>query len=253
VKDRSLIYFFFASSLLHGSVIPVVLALMPTSPLELRPNLIPIDLIHVPGQEEKKETAALPKRGSTKSPKSAPQQARLAEQSKPQAAPEPAKTGGLEGKKKEHEEIRVPSFSTRSGGGSQIGSGGGDTGNLSANGDVALGSGSGGATTTIGSGRGASAPGVSERPFRPAKPLQTARATYPPMALRMGLEANVTLKVLVDNEGRVIKAQVLKSAGMGFDEEAVKAITLFRFAPAIKDGVTISSEFTYISKFRLEK
>jgi protein TonB len=225
---------------------------MPISPLELRPNLIPIDLIHVPGQEEKKESAVLPKRRSTESPKLAPQQASLAEQSKPQVPPEPAKAEGLEGKKKEHEEIPVPSFSTGSGGESQIGSGG-DTGNLSANGDVAVGPGSGGATTAIGSGRGASAPGVGERPFRAAKPLQTARATYSPMALRMRFEADVTLKVLVDNEGRVIKAEVLKSAGMGFDEEAVKAVTQFRFAPATKDGVTVYSEFTYIYKFRLEK
>jgi protein TonB len=253
VKDRNLIYFFFASSLIHISIIPMVLALMPSSPLQLHQNLIPIDLIHFPRQEQKKETAALSKRGSTKYPESAPQQGTLAEQRQPQVTPAPAKAEGLEGKKKEHEEVPAPPSSTGSGGEIQIGSGGGNTGNSFANGDVARGTASGLPTTGIGSDQGTSAPGAGERLFRAARPLQTAKATYPPMALRMGLEADVTLKVLVDNEGRVIKAEVLKSAGMGFDEEAVKAVTQFRFAPATKDGATVSSEFTYIYRFRLEK
>ncbi len=73
------------------------------------------------------------------------------------------------------------------------------------------------------------------------------------MALRMGLEADVTIKVFVDIEGKVTKVEIVKSAGMGFDEEALKAVRQFRFEPARKDGEKISSEFTYIYRFRLEK
>ena len=43
------------------------------------------------------------------------------------------------------------------------------------------------------------------------------------------------------------------SAGMGFDEEALKAVRQFRFEPARKDGKNIPSESTYIYRFRLEK
>ncbi len=96
-------------------------------------------------------------------------------------------------------------------------------------------------------------PGADERGFREAKPVQTARASYPPMALRMGLEADVTLKVYVDQEGKVTRVELAKSAGMGFDEEAVRAVKQFRFEPARKDGVNVISEFTYIYRFRLEK
>jgi len=73
------------------------------------------------------------------------------------------------------------------------------------------------------------------------------------MALRMGLEADVTLKVYVDQEGKVTRVELAKSAGMGFDEEAVRAVKQFRFEPARKDGVNVTSEFTYIYRFRLEK
>jgi len=47
--------------------------------------------------------------------------------------------------------------------------------------------------------------------------------------------------------------EIAKSAGMGFDEEAVRAVKQFRFEPARKDGNNVSSEFTYIYRFRLEK
>lgn len=96
-------------------------------------------------------------------------------------------------------------------------------------------------------------PGKAEKGLREARPLQTVRASYPPMALRMGLEADVVLKIQVDTEGKVIKAEIIKSAGMGFDEEALKAVRQFRFEPARKDGKNIPSESTYIYRFRLEK
>ena len=96
-------------------------------------------------------------------------------------------------------------------------------------------------------------PGNGEKGLREARPLQTARASYPPMALHMGLEADVVLKIQVNTEGSVIQAEIIKSAGMGFDEEALKAVRQFRFEPAQKDGKKIASELTYIYRFRLEK
>ncbi len=96
-------------------------------------------------------------------------------------------------------------------------------------------------------------PGKGEKEVREARPLQTVRASYPPMALRMGLEADVVLKVQVDSDGKVIKIEIVKGAGMGFDDEALKAVKQFRFEPAKKGGKNIPSEFTYIYRFRLEK
>ena len=79
------------------------------------------------------------------------------------------------------------------------------------------------------------------------------RADYPPMALRAGLESDVTLKIEVDAEGNVIIAEITKSGGSGFDEEAIKAVKQSRFEPAQRDGQHVPAEFTYIYRFRLQR
>jgi protein TonB len=118
--------------------------------------------------------------------------------------------------------------------------------------------GGGGGTAASGLGRGSGAPGLPAqaaplRTNREAKPIQTARASYPPMALRMGMEADVTLRIIVDPEGNVTKAEIIKNGGAGFDEEALKAVKQSRFEPAQKDGQNVPAEFTFIYKFRLQR
>lgn len=91
------------------------------------------------------------------------------------------------------------------------------------------------------------------RTNREAKPIQTVRANYPPMALRAGLESDVTLSIEVDAQGNVTKAEITKSGGSGFDEEALKAVKQSRFEPAQRDGHPVPAEFTYIYRFRLQR
>jgi TonB family protein len=128
---------------------------------------------------------------------------------------------------------------------------------------LAVGSGSensenGNGSAIAGLGRGSGAPGLPAsvpalRTNREAKPLQTARASYPPMALRMGLESDVMLKIEVDSDGKVTKAEIIKSGGAGFDEEALKAVKQSRFEPAQRDGQYVAAEFSYIYRFRLQR
>lgn len=157
------------------------------------------------------------------------------------------------------EQIPVPPPNSKvEGGGSEAGAGG-----LLAEGKVAVGSGNGlgpggGGTAIAGLGSGAGAPGLPAptplfKSNREAKPIRTARATYPPMALRMGVEGDVTLRVEIGSDGRVTRAEIIKGAGMGFDEEALKAVKQSRFEPAQKDGKNVPAEFTYIYRFRLGK
>jgi TonB family protein len=132
-------------------------------------------------------------------------------------------------------------------------------GNVSSNGDVAAIARSGiptGGGTAPDFGRGSGTSSSAGQGFntrREAKPIQTARAAYPPLALRMGLEGDVALSIHIDTEGRVTKAEIIKSAGMGFDEEALKAVRQSRFEAAQKDGETVPAEFTYIYRFRLQR
>ena len=144
------------------------------------------------------------------------------------------------------------------GGGSEAGAG-----NLFGKGDVGVvpgagTAGGGGGTAPSGLGRGSGAPGlpVQEPIFRTnreAKPIQTVRAAYPPMALRAGMESDVTLKIEVDPQGSVTRAEIIRSGGAGFDEEALKAVKQSRFEPAQRDGKNVPAEFIYIYRFRLSR
>jgi len=75
-------------------------------------------------------------------------------------------------------------------------------------------------------------PGVTPpRVTRPAAPR------YPPAARRMNREATVSVRVLVDENGRVVEAEVPNKAGLGFDEAAMEAARATGYSPATKDGV----------------
>jgi TonB family protein len=153
-----------------------------------------------------------------------------------------------------------PSFSSGArseGGGSEAGAGnlygGGDVGVVPGTGTT----GGGGGTAASGLGRGAGAPGLPAEPVlktsREAKALQTVRAVYPSIALRMGLESDVTLRIVVDPDGNVTRAEIIKSGGAGFDDEALKAVKQSHFEAAQRDGQNVAAEFTYIYRFRLRR
>jgi protein TonB len=153
----------------------------------------------------------------------------------------------------------VPQYSTApaEGGGSSAGAG-----NLFGKGESGVipgsGTGGGGGTASLGLGRGSGTPGPATptapaRITREAKPVQTVRAIYPPMALRMGLEGDVTLSISIDSEGNVTAAEIIKSGGGDFDDEALKAVKQARFEPAQNDGRNVPAVFTYVYRFRLRK
>ncbi len=126
------------------------------------------------------------------------------------------------------------------------------------NGDIPARSGVGligGGGGTAESGKDSGAPGSPAilKTNRQATLTQRARAFYPPMALRMGIEGDVTLRIEVNSEGQVTRAEIVKGAGSGFDEEALKAAKQSRFEPAQKDGRNVPAEFTYVYHFRLTR
>lgn len=81
----------------------------------------------------------------------------------------------------------------------------------------------------------ASEPGMDE--FIPVEKLpQVVRKVlpkYPEMALRAGMEGTVSVKVLVDTEGKPKKAVVVKSSAEIFNDAAVQAAMQFLFTPAV--------------------
>jgi len=68
---------------------------------------------------------------------------------------------------------------------------------------------------------------------------------YPPAAQRLNRAAQVHIKVLVDERGRVMDAEGLGTkAGFGFDEAALDAARRANFQPATKDGVKVKMWMT---------
>jgi len=74
---------------------------------------------------------------------------------------------------------------------------------------------------------------------------------YPPAAQHLNRAAQVNLKVLVDERGRVMDAEGLGAkAGFGFDEAALDAARRASFQAATKDGVKVKMWMTLQVNFR---
>jgi TonB family protein len=72
------------------------------------------------------------------------------------------------------------------------------------------------------------------------KILYRPAARYPAAARRMNRSAEVTVRALVDEKGRVEKAErVGAPVGMGFDDAALEVARLSSYNPATKDGVRV--------------
>ncbi|MDX1996788.1 MAG: TonB family protein [Thermoanaerobaculia bacterium] len=75
---------------------------------------------------------------------------------------------------------------------------------------------------------------------KPPTVLKRAQPQYPRMAERFGKEAIVDVRVLVDENGRVINTELAAAkAGYGFDEEALRAARMTTYQPATKDGIRV--------------
>ncbi len=72
--------------------------------------------------------------------------------------------------------------------------------------------------------------------LRPPRPL------YPPAARKFARSATVSLRLLVDVEGRVREVErVGPAAGLGFDTAAVNAARSTRWRPASEDGAPVEA------------
>lgn len=264
MTERSLGIPLVSSLMIHGLVLIVASSVIHNN--LPRPDFLPISLVVLPVAhktealaEIKKPPAATTRKLPENKPALKNEVTHVNRPAAPVAKEEVAKP--LESRPVVPAKTEAPAIASTAraeGGGSEAGAG-----NLFGKGDVSVVSGSataggGGGTAASGLGRGSGAPGfpaqsAALRTNREAKPMQAVRAVYPAMALRMGLESDVTLKIEVDSEGRVTKAEITKSGGAGFDDEALKAVKQSRFEPAQKDGRNIPAEFTYIYRFRLQR
>ena len=72
------------------------------------------------------------------------------------------------------------------------------------------------------------------------KLLSRPDAHYPPAAKRMNRRADVVVRVLVDEKGRVAQAERLGDpVGLGFDEAAIEVARRSIYQPATKEGIKV--------------
>lgn len=270
-KDSSFAPSLLASVLIHLAALISVSALMGHQSRLSTRDLIPISLLEPPQETnttpasakdsliEKTKLEPAPQQQQAQKPmlRSKNEQVKIEPPSLVKPKEEPAKSSDNKAPPAPPIERVLPESANDEGGGAPVGA---STFSSKADSGVTPGSGSagGGGTAVAGLGRGGGAPGLPApagplRTNREAKPIQTVRAVYPPMALRMGMESDVTLKIEVDPDGTVTRAEITKSGGAGFDEEALKAVQQSRFAPAQKDGQNVPAAFTYVYRFRLQK
>lgn len=83
--------------------------------------------------------------------------------------------------------------------------------------------------------------------------LSKTMPVYPPVAKRLQKEGNVLLRVTIDERGRAVDVEIVKGAGFGFDEEAVKAVRCSTFVPAKKEGKPLGCKVLLPIRFVLKQ
>jgi protein TonB len=75
---------------------------------------------------------------------------------------------------------------------------------------------------------------------------------YTELAKRAGIEGTVTIEAILDKNGDVIEAEIVKGIGGGLDEIALQAINDTKFIPGMQRGKPVKVRLSIPVKFRLQ-
>jgi protein TonB len=89
------------------------------------------------------------------------------------------------------------------------------------------------------------------------KPIDGIRAIqekvyYTEIAIRTGIEGTVFIEAVIDKEGNVIDAKIVRDIGGGLDESALKAVLATKFSPGKQRGKPVKVKVTIPIKFVLK-
>ncbi len=82
-------------------------------------------------------------------------------------------------------------------------------------------------------------------------PLYRAEPQYSPEALKAKWQGAVVLSLVVDETGVPQNIHVVRSLGLGLDEQAIEAVSKWRFNPGLKNGVAVPVQAQIEVTFRL--
>ncbi len=79
-----------------------------------------------------------------------------------------------------------------------------------------------------------------------------SRLRYPPKAVEAGIEGRVSVRMIVDETGRMINPQILKGLRHDLDAEVMRVIRGARFEPGRVGGLPVKSWYTLFFEFKLD-
>jgi periplasmic protein TonB len=85
---------------------------------------------------------------------------------------------------------------------------------------------------------------------RPPRLLTKTKPVYPPDAFKKKIEGTVLVEILIGPDGRIRRARVLESVP-ALDAAALRAVTEWTFAPAVKDGRAVATVALAPVSFRI--
>lgn len=74
----------------------------------------------------------------------------------------------------------------------------------------------------------------------PPRLSEVATPFYTDEAKKKKIEGSVTVAIVVDKNGDVVDAKVVKGLGYGLDQNAIDAVKVWKYKPAEKDGVPVA-------------
>jgi len=82
-------------------------------------------------------------------------------------------------------------------------------------------------------------------------PVKWADPPYSEEARRSRRQGAITVAIVIDTEGNVSKAQVVKALGQGLDQNALETVRKWKFRPATRDGEPVAARLLVHFNFRL--
>lgn len=90
--------------------------------------------------------------------------------------------------------------------------------------------------------------------FGDLTPLVRIQPQYPRQAAREGVQGSVLFELVINADGTVKSARVLKAEPRGyFERDAMSAIYKWKFKPKLVDGQPVESKGTQLMEFKLEE
>jgi protein TonB len=91
--------------------------------------------------------------------------------------------------------------------------------------------------------------GAVQRPI----PLSRPQPRYAEVARRAAVQGAVIIEAVIDEDGRVVDARILKGLPMGLDQEALAAVREWTFQPATLGGRPVKVFYTLTVHFQIQR